>query len=219
MTPPVYKWGTIARYKYNPAQRSGMARSQQRFVEEASDKHPDATKYDPRDPTPTWIDDMNAQPWNWMPDAALDRLRNADDPQFEAVEITAELMMGALDWYERQDPETRPVIPRNPMSPRYITGTLARFQNRLIKGHEGEAKGEAHLLGKGVTLIEAKDDPRWADAKNPAKAADDDGIDLIADDGTTYQIKAYKTEAEEREEMNADRLLEVVDGNVRERIL
>lgn len=188
--------------------------SEQRFVAQAADNHPDATKYDPRDPPATWVDAATARPWNWLPEGALDRMRAARDPHSEAVEITIELMISGLEWCERPDTDA-PLLPENPLAARYVTGTLARFQRRLVKGHEGEAAAEAHLLAKGVNLVEASDDSRWTNATE----MENDGVDLVDDSGRTWQVKAYKVDEAERDELTADRLIEVTSDGVRERVL
>lgn len=194
-----------------------MARSQQRFVVEATDKHPDAEKYDAKRPQATWLDDASGKPWNWMPDGALDRLRQARDPQIEAVELARETLESAVAHIEaweagRTDkpPEAVPEIPDDPLDGYYVAGTLGRFQNRLVKGHEGEAIAEHYVTDRGITLVDPTTDDRW----DSTKEAENDGVDLVDEDGTTYQVKAYNVSKQEREEMDADVLLEVVNGEV-----
>jgi hypothetical protein len=187
-----------------------MASSHQTFVEAACDDHPAAAKYDPRDPPATWVDALTARPWNWMPAAALEKMR-ADPQPRTAVDVTLALMRNALDYAREEAPDV--ALPENPMAPEYVTGTLARFQTRLVAGHVAELTAAAYLESAGFELVPV------TEKYDSATKAEQDDVDLLAADGTTVQVKAFETNADERKKMNADLLVEVIDGEPRRRWL
>lgn len=187
-----------------------MASRHQTFVAEACANHPDAAKYDPRDPPATWVDSLTARPWNWMPDAALEKMRADPNPR-TAVDLAIDLMRNALAYARQEAPDV--TLPENPLAPEYVTGTLARFQSRLVAGHIAELVAASYLESAGFELVEV------TEQYESAKKAEKDGVDLLTADGTTVQVKAFKTTADDRKKMSADMLVEVIDGEPRRRWL
>lgn len=180
----------------------------QTFVAQATERHPNAVR-STRSPQASWIDRCSAQPWNWLPKNALDRIRTSDDPQITTVNIVIEMMEAALTSDKWED-EPMPALPDNPMAAQYVTGTLERFEQRLVKGHIGEALGEEYLNASGKTVVDAATLDKFDSTTEAEKA----GVDLVTSDGATYQVKAYETTQDDRDDMNADWLLEVVNGTV-----
>lgn len=181
---------------------------EQTFVVEATTAHPDAVTHTPRSPEGTWLHAASARPYNWVPEGASHRLLTCDEPVTEYIEIAVETLHNARMWAETTD--DAPVIPDNPLGPGYVTGTAAWLAPRLLSGFFAERTAVKYLHDSGVTFEPLSE----CEGFSSASAADKAGIDLLAEDGTTYQVKSYDTDPSERQGMTADYLIEVTDDGV-----
>jgi hypothetical protein len=170
------------------------------------DRTPDLA---PEDPRHTLLYEWTSRPNNWFPDNVMDRLRTADDPQAEYVDVVIETLIGpgsADEWSDA--PDERPVWFG---TFDHVAGEMYDLASRLVKGTIHEVAAAEHLEADGRTVLDTAEAVEAA-GFDDTTAMEEAGIDLVTADDSTFQVKS----SEPSEEVLADFLIIVTDGEVNE---
>jgi hypothetical protein len=159
----------------------------------------------------------NAVMGAWMPKNAVDRICASPNPKSEWMLIIGE-MLGVVpyeterkNYYEYAQEQDDIDLPDWYGSPDHIAGEMQALSHRVVKGAINEIVAAQYIktvLGKTVlTTEEAVERHNGATTETELEEAE---VDLMTDDGTTWQIKSSKSEAAKVEK--ADRVL-IVNGD------
>ena len=194
-----------------------MAQRHQLWTTDAVAKDDDLpdVRHDGRLLTKVARNHSNAVVGAWMPENAVDRICASDDPQAEWIMIIVE-MLGLVPTERKsfkeyaQDKENVD-LPDWYGTPEHVAGEAHALAHRIVKGALNEIIASQYItsvLGKNVITTE-KAVERHNDATSE-KELEDAEVDLMTDDGTTWQIKSSKSEAKKVEK--ADRVLIVKEN-------
>lgn len=169
-----------------------QATREQDFVRAATNQFDDLPTYDPRTSYPAaWLGAVTARPFNFVPQAALDTILTAPDSHEAFVRVMVETHTRAVNFAD----EHGIPIPDTARHSEGIVAVAAFFQTRIVSGHLGEVAASEYLNGN---VMETRDAARHlglddsGSLQTVANRVENAGVDLIGNDGTTYQVKAME---------------------------
>lgn len=156
---------------------------------------------------------LSGMPYNWVPSISQERLLKAQDSHTEYVEIALEIREKALDFAEKEG-LTHLVTDGFYQAP-YMTviGIMIHFGRRTISGLVGELAAKQWIEAKGLDVV-GKEKALELTGYDSIEEMENNEVDLVDENGKTYQVKNVSDRHHLPDETAADSLLWLNDGDI-----